>query len=543
MSGPSQPAALDHGHAVPAMPAPLTSWLVPGATCWRQERAARVAILHDGAAYFAASREAILKARSSVMLIGWSFDPRVRLTPQGEADRETMADLLRRLKATRPEVEIHLLIWDMPWPISAGTDLKPDDIRALLGPGIEYVVDSRLPFGACQHQKVLVVDDRIAFSGGSDFEVNRWDTPAHRDRDPLRRLPTGEDYPPRHDVMMLVDGAAASALSDLARQRWQEATSGRLASAVSGPVGTDARGPSRPDSSLSDSSLPDPWPDSVTPLFEDVTVGLARTIPARETGEAIRENEALYLLAIRRASRHIYLENQYFTSPLIAEALAARLAEPEGPDIVVVLAKRSPNGFDRITMDGARRGLIARLRAADRYGRLRILAPHTLQGRPILVHSKVAIFDDRMLRVGSTNLNNRSMGYDTECDLALETLDGDAGDARRIAIARVRNGLIAHHAGCPRDAFEEAVREKGLLAAIDDPALVPARRLCSLVASRRGPVVRLVEAFHLGDPVGLVDAWRPWRRHRALARRREGANAVAGQQPVRAGAAQPAEAS
>ena len=43
---------------------------------------------------------------------------------------------------------------------------------------------------------------------------------------------------------------------------------------------------------------------------------------------------------------------------------------------------------------------------------------------------------------------------------------------------------------------------------IDDPALVPARRLCSLVASRRGPVVRLVEAFHLGDPVGLVDADR-----------------------------------
>jgi hypothetical protein len=63
------------------------------------------------------------------------------------------------------------------------------------------------------------------------------------------------------------------------------------------------------------------------------------------------------------------------------------------------------------------------------------------------------------------------------------------------------------------------------------------------VASRRGPIVRLVEAFHLGDPVGLADAWRPWLRHRALARRREGANAVAGQQPVRAGAAQPAEAS
>ena len=37
-----------------------------------------------------------------------------------------------------------------------------------------------------------------------------------------------------------------------------------------------------------------------------------------------------------------------------------------------------------------------------------------------MVHSKVMIVDDRFLRIGSANLNNRSMGTDTECDLAVE---------------------------------------------------------------------------------------------------------------------------
>lgn len=479
--------------------------LQPGVTCWRQERADRVAILHDGAAYFAAARAALLAARHSVILIGWSFDPRLRLAPDGEAapDGETMADLLHRLKARRPGLAIRLLIWDMPWPISAGSDLTPEAIRAMLGPGIDYRVDATLPRGACQHQKVLVIDDQVAFCGGGDFEANRWDTPAHRDRDPRRRLPSGEAYPPRHEIMMVVDRTAAAALGDLARQRWRDATGECLA-----PPPRDGG---------------DAWPEPVTPLLTDVPVALVRTLPATPRRAAIRENEALYRGAIRSARRVIYLENQYFTAPLIAEALMARLAEPEGPEVIVVVAERSPNGFDRLTMDSARRGLMARLRAADRHDRLRVLAPRTPAGRTILVHSKVAIFDDRLLRIGSTNLNNRSLGYDTECDLAVEVPPGDAQAATRIAIARLRNGLVAHHAGCARDAFEAAVAQRGSLrAALDDPALVSPSRLCAVLASRRGPLARIIEAWHLGDPVGVEDAWRPWTRRAALRRRRAG---------------------
>ncbi|GAB6843570.1 phosphatidylserine/phosphatidylglycerophosphate/cardiolipin synthase-like enzyme [Methylorubrum rhodinum] len=500
-------------------PAP-EGWLRPGLTCWRRERAHRAAVLHDGAAYFAAARAALVKAQRTITLIGWSFDPRVRLLPSaGDPDADqTLADLLRALKAARPNLTIRILIWDMPWPISAGNDHTPDSVRASLGTGIDFRIDDTLPYGACQHQKILVIDDRIAFCGGSDFEVNRWDTPAHRDRDPRRRLPSGEDYPPRHDVMMLVDGPAARALADLARERWRRATGETLSPTLETPV--------------------DPWPETVVPLLTEVEVGLSRTEPAleprperwfpafgkktmrHESRAAVSENAALYLATIRAAKEVIYLENQYLASPVVADALRARLGEPDGPEIVIVLSERSPNGFDQLTMDSARRGLIKGLRRADRHGRLRIVAPHTPKGQPILIHSKVAIIDHRFLRIGSTNLNNRSFGYDTECDLSIELRPDDA--AGRAALDRVLHALLGHHGGCPSDTFAQAYAERGSLrAVIDDPALMPSPRLCTLVPSHRGPIARLVEAFHLGDPAGSDDAWRPWRRRRVLRRAHE----------------------
>ena len=476
-----------------------------GRSVWRREQAARAALLHDGAAYFAAARAALLAARRSILLIGWSFDPRTRLRPG--TDGESLGDLLVRLKAERPELAVRLLVWTLPWPLSANTDMKPEAVRAQLGPGIDYRVDAALPYGACQHQKILVVDDRVAFCGGSDFEANRWDTPAHRDRETRRRLPSGEPYPPRHDVMMLVDGSAARALGDLARRRWLEATGETLA----------PEPPAAPETPDADPAH-DPWPGAVVPDLEGVGVALARTAPGIGGRAEIRECEALYLDQIRAARRTIYLENQYFTSPLIARALARRLAEPDGPEIVVVLAACSPNGFDRLTMDSARRGLIRWLRSRDRHDRFRIRAPHTERGLPILVHSKVAVFDDRVLRVGSANLNNRSFGYDSECDLVVEAADGPAGAATRAAIARLRDRLLAHHAACPPESFAAAAARGGLCAALDDPGLAPTRRLCGLVASHRSLLARFIEAFHIGDPVGIGDAWRPWRRRRLIRR-------------------------
>jgi uncharacterized membrane protein YdjX (TVP38/TMEM64 family) len=81
------------------------------------------------------------------------------------------------------------------------------------------------------------------------------------------------------------------------------------------------------------------------------------------------------------------------------------------------------------------------------------------------VHSKVLVVDDEFLTIGSANLNNRSMGFDTECNLAIEA----RGDERiRQAIRGFRHRLLAEHLG--KDPEDVAAREKAagsLLSAID----------------------------------------------------------------------------
>ena len=84
----------------------------------------------------------------------------------------------------------------------------------------------------------------------------------------------------------------------------------------------------------------------------------------------------------------------------------------------------------------------------------------------IIVHSKVSIIDDRLLRAGSTNLNNRSAGFDTECDVAVEAENEQDEAAIRLFRAR----LVAHYIGCSTEAFEAAFAHSGSLAYAIDPA-------------------------------------------------------------------------
>ena len=77
--------------------------------------------------------------------------------------------------------------------------------------------------------------------------------------------------------------------------------------------------------------------------------------------------------------------------------------------------------------------LVERLRAADVEGRFNVYYPEMpglAEGTCIDVHSKMMAVDDEWLRIGSANINNRSMGVDTECDLAIEA-GGRAEIARR----------------------------------------------------------------------------------------------------------------
>lgn len=464
------------------------SLLRPDDTCWRIATARRLAFLIDSEVYYAALREALERAERSIWILGWAFDPRTRLSPdgrEGPEDPDEISQILVRLAKANPRLDVRLLIWKSALSINGSPAFLEHRARkAFRGSPVQYREDGRTPFGACHHQKVVVIDGEIAFCGGADLAVNRWDTLGHIDADPRRILPHRARHPPRHDVMLLVEGAAAATLGDLFKARWSRAGGERFA-----PVPESGR-----------------WPGVQTAHLMQTDVAVARTEPALHGDPAVHEVLRLRLACIAAARRTIYLENQYFTSHRVADALAQRLAEPDGPEVVLVLPAQAPSWFDRLTMDPSRVSLLRQLSLADRYGRFRAYSPVTSTGEKIVVHSKVGVFDDHIASVGSANLNNRAEGFDTECDIAIQA--GDA--AAEFEIAQFRDVLIAHFLGVPEGLFATARKRAGsLIAAIE--AMNGAGRLRTLVTRPPGAWERFASRHRLGDPASPADSWRLWK--------------------------------
>ncbi|WP_431854673.1 VTT domain-containing protein [Azospirillum sp.] len=483
------PLPSPHATTLPVPVAAEPSLFVPGRTCWRVEQARRIGIAIDAENYFTIAKEAMRRARRSILLTAWDLDPRMRLTPHERPPRrpDRLGHFLNWLATKRPHLEIRVLKWDYAELFDIGRGQHPLSIRRLFThPRLDYRLDSDHPTGACHHQKLLIVDDALAFCGGLDLTANRWDTRAHRRDEPNRRQPDGQCYEPFHDIMMAVDGDAARALGDLFRERWLRATGQPLAPT---PPGYD------------------PWPAELLPvLLREHPVAVARTDPHWGGRPEVREVEALYLDGIAAAKRTIYLESQYFAAQAVAEALRKRLAEPDGPEVVVVNPVRANSWLENQVMVSARNRLARQLKECDPHGRFRLYAPVTDQTH-ITVHAKVMVIDDRLLRIGSANLNNRSMGLDTECDLAIEARAGDPREAEvRAAVTAVRDDLLGEHLGVAPEALGRAVQRTGsLIGAIES-------------LRRPGGMGRTLEVLETPDPgvigatmadTGVLDPERP----------------------------------
>ena len=164
-------------------------------------------------------------------------------------------------------------------------------------------------------------------------------------------------------------------------------------------------------------------------------------------------------------------------------------------------------------MDTARSEVLYRLEQADRHNRFFAFTPWTRGDERIIVHAKVSIYDDEILRIGSTNLNNRSLGFDTECDIAARP----GTEAGRAAIARFRHRTLGHWIGVDTDAFAAA---EALSQSVGEAVLrFDTGRMKVLGATAPSNIERLIAEFQLGDPTSTADAFRPWRR-RVRSRRR-----------------------
>ncbi|BBA34572.1 phospholipase D [Methylocaldum marinum] len=418
--------------------------LRPGSNCWRSAHASRVSFLIDSSAYFPALREAAIRARHAIFIVGWDIDSRTKLVQDGVNDGFPiqLGDFLKSLADHRRGLEVYILNWDFAMLYAAGREVLP--IYTLGWQShrhLHFYLDGRHPVGASHHQKIVVIDDAVAFVGGMDLAQERWDTPDHEPNAPYRRRSNGQAYPPVHDVQMMADGAAAAALGVLVRERWRLATGCELG------IGNHA--------------ATDPWPPSIAPDIRNVDIAISRTIPRFNGAGEILELRQLYLDAIKSAKDTIYIENQYLTASSIGSLLEFRLRQPSPPEVVVVSRLTGGGWLEQTTMEVLRARLLRRLRAADRYRKFRIYYPHCegLDEQCINVHSKLMVVDDRLALVGSANLNNRSMGLDTECNLAVEATDAETATA----IAGLRNRLLAEHLGVGTDRVEQAIRNEGSL--------------------------------------------------------------------------------
>ena len=456
--------------------------------CRAIARAEKLAVIVDAAPYFAVARQALIDAKRQVLLIGWDFDARIVLDTKATEGPAKVGDFLLWLVERNPDLDLYLLRWDIGAlkSLFRGSTIL-SLIKLMRHPRIHVRLDGNHPTGASHHQKIVCIDDCLAFCGGIDMTDARWDTPEHRDDDARRVGVGGKAYKPWHDATTAVSGPAAAVLGTICRERWQRAT-----------------GETLPTIERRDAC----WPADLDAQLSDVDVGIAQTYPEMPGEAAVLEIETLFLDQIAAAKHHVYCESQYFASRKIAEAIARRLDEPDGPEFVIVNPVSAQGWLEPLAMDTARARLMAALRRRDPNGRLRMYHPFTAAGAPIYVHAKLTIVDDQQVRIGSANMNNRSLRLDTECDLIV--VAEDAATAK--FAAGMRDTLLAEHLGVAPAAVAAAIAETGSLIAAIEQLRGDGRSLRPYEAKDLDAIEKWLADNEVLDPEGPAEMFEPLSR-------------------------------
>ena len=393
-------------------------------------------------------RESLEAAEHEILIVGWDIDSTVELIRDESHSLypSPLAETLQSLVERKPSLEVRVLSWDFAMVYVLERELVPayrfgwqDSER------LHFHLDGEHATGASHHQKFVVIDGDLAFVGGLDLTKSRWDSREHSADDPRRVNSDGKSYRPFHDVQAIVSGETARQLRELGAFRWKNAT-----------------GEALPHIGEFDAETTNgAWPISVAVQGEDVPACLARTWAEPNGSSVTREVEHLFTTMIAEASDSIYIENQYFTSTTITDALCARLEEEDGPEIALIMPAETSGWLEQLTMEVLRNKALNRLCAADKHHRLEILAPESseLADTKINVHAKVMVVDNRWLRIGSANLSGRSMGLDSECDLVVEDESGEMA-------AALRADLLAEHLGADAESVADTIEKNGLLATI-----------------------------------------------------------------------------
>lgn len=455
---------------------------------WCYAHATRAHAVIDAADYFDLMHNAMVAAEQRIMMIGWDFDTRIIVgagrrwwnLPRKRIAPARLGAFVVWLANRRKGLQVRVLKWNFGAlkAVFRGS-MMLDLLRWWRHPRIDFKLDSAHPLGCSHHQKIVVIDDRFAVCGGIDMAGDRWDTRQHLPHDPRRRRPGGAEYGPWHDCTMLMEGEVAQVLGDYGRTRWEQA-------------GGKPMEPCAPQ----DAS---PWPRRLTAEFRNVEIGIARTRSQYGNNPEVREIEALFLQQIAGARHFIYIENQYFASRRIAEAIALRLAEESPPEIVVIMPQSSDGWLEQAAMDGARTRLLRAIEEKDHAGRMSVWHPFNAGGEAVYVHSKLLIVDDTILRIGSANMNNRSMGLDSECDVFIDCARPGNEECSSV-IRSLRHSLLAEHCGLPVETIAQLLEHHGSMAATIAAAPADGQHLRPFVPLALGDTEKALADNEVLDP-------------------------------------------
>jgi phospholipase D1/2 len=441
---------------------------------WRIHERQSTALLIDGRDYYRAFYAAAMKAQKSILLLGWQFDSDVQLVrgddlPRGMAREEVeLLALLDRLCRERPRLQVRVLAWDFSVFFALEREvLQKLYFDAITCDGFRFRWDDTVPLGGSHHQKVAIVDGRIAFVGSQDICQARWDDSSHHATNPLRYSRT-TFHQPYHEVQVALSRDAARSMVDLFAERWLGATGERL----------------DPKELVANTRFDDV---PVTLPMPPARVALARTVPAFGGRPAEREVAALFVNVLSRAERLVYIESQYLTSCSVRDALVERMRDRTRPRLqILCVLPFKPEKFKEEMTVGVPQAVLLRTleeesrRSGHDFRAFNVLAGRDADGDPlhVYIHSKLVIVDDRWFVVGSANLTNRSMTIDSEICVAYDG-NGDAEVER--AIRRARTRLLREHVGIelPAGYLE---KHEGLAARLDALAVRNEGRL------RRHPI-------------------------------------------------------
>lgn len=465
---------------------------------WRFAKAERASVIIDAEDYFAVMQKAMVSAKRRIMLVGWDFDTRIHLAvgrrwfsrPFRRRHPRRLGSFLVWLARHNPGLEIRILKWGLGvFQFVVRGYMFIDVLRMASYKAITFNFDGHHPVGCSHHQKIAVLDDKLAVCGGIDMTQDRWDTREHQEHDKRRRRPHGRKYGPWHDATMIMEGEVARELGALSRERWRVAGGSNLSEVAI------------PDDSL--------WPEGLAVQFENVEIGIARTRAEYSESSKVNEVEDLLIAQIGAAKRFIYSENQYFTSPRIAEAIGKRLQEADPPEIVLVQPDKADGWLEQQAMDHARNCLLHSLADLDTKNRFAMFIPFTGE-TSIYVHAKLTIFDDTVLRIGSSNWNNRSMGLDSECDVFIDCARPGNENACT-SIAALRHSLLAEHCGLEEEEVAKLLdADPSMLTLIANHGTKNSRQLRQFHPPEVGEIEETLAGSQILDPESPEQMFEPF---------------------------------